>query len=58
MKRLEKKHQNLEQKHQQVYENFEILQTKVSLYEENPMFAKHGGRNDLEEYDLIGVDEL
>ena len=36
----------------------EILQSKLSVYEENPAFQKFGGRNDLNEFDMIGVDEL
>eukprot|EP00347_Sterkiella_histriomuscorum_P015629 403356306 len=55
--KLEKKFANIEQKYQSTLENLEIMQSKLSVYEENPSFSKMG-RNELSNYDQMPDEDL
>ena len=55
--KTEKKRKETETSFQSLKETLEIAQSKLAVYEENPAFSRYS-RNDLQELELVGVEEL
>lgn len=55
--KLEKKLAGTEGKYRETLERLEIMQSKLSIYEENPSFARLG-KSELTEFQKMGEEDL